>query len=98
MHSERQVVGYYSAHVRTQAVTDARQLVHVETGRPQVGQHGGHALGHGLHVVHGGRVTRQRWQLAPVHHEHVVFTTVQIRCEWKLDNNRLNYYWTICSI
>lgn len=81
VHAERQVVGHYAADVGAQAVADARQFVHVQAGRPQVGQRDRRALGHGLHVDHGGHVARQRRQLSPVRHEHVVLAGVQVRCE-----------------
>lgn len=81
MHPERQVNGHHAAQVRAQAVTDARQLVDVEAGRPETRQHVAHTPGHGFHVVHGRRVTRDRRQPAPVDHEHIVLSVVQVRCE-----------------
>lgn len=81
MHSERQVIGHNATQVCTQAVTNARKLVHVQAGGSQMRQHDRHTPGHGLEIVNGCCITRDRRQFAPVHHEHIVLSVVQVRCK-----------------
>jgi len=81
VHSERQVIGHNATQVCAQAVAHARELVHVQTSGSQMRQHNSHTPGHGLEIVNRGRITRDRREFAPVHHEHIVLSVVQIRCK-----------------
>jgi len=81
VHSERQVIGHNSTKVRTQAVANARELVHVQAGSSQMRQHDRHTPSHRLEIVNGGRVTRDCREFTPVHHEHIVLSVVQVRCK-----------------
>jgi len=81
VHSERQVIGHNATQMCAQAVAHTRELIHVQAGGSKMRQHDSHTPGHGLEIVNGGCITRDGREFAPVHHEHVVLSVVQVCCK-----------------
>jgi len=78
--SVRQVVAYHATYVGPETVADA---VYVVRRCPRIGEMGvelGRALGHQPGVAQRGQVTWEERQRLPVHGEHIVVFSVQVRC------------------
>jgi len=79
--SVRQVVAYHAAYVGPETVSDAVYVVRRCPGIGEVGIELGRALSHQPGVAQRGQVTREESQRLPVHSEHIVVFSVQVRCD-----------------
>jgi len=82
----RQVVAHHAAYVRPETVADA---MYVESGRPGIGEMGvklSGALGHQPGVAQRRQIARKERQRLPIHREHVVVFSVQVRCSRVVDD------------
>jgi len=98
--SVRQVIAHHAAYVRPETVADA---MYVERGRAGIGEMGvelSRALGHQPGVAQRRQVTRKERQRLPIHREHVIVFSVQVRwftrhkqtTRLKIDENKIVFY------
>lgn len=78
--SVRQVVADHAAYVRPETVADAVYVVRRGPGVSEMCVELSRTLGHQSGVAERRQVAREERQRLPVHREHVVVSSVKVRC------------------